>query len=254
VSDSVHAPIGLLTGKVAVITGAGSGIGRGCAELFAREGAKILAVDFSGEQESVAARIGPDAIPHHADVSVEDEIEGMYRRALEAFGRVDAVLNVAATLASRKGEVTADEYEAMTATNMRGVLFSMKHAVRVMVPTGGGSIVNFSTVGSLATEQMAPVAYSAAKAAVNSMTKSFAVLHGPQGIRANVLAPGIATTERNSKASPEVLRDMCSKAALGRASTVDEQAHVAAFLASDLSSFVTGTIIPVDGGWSARLA
>jgi NAD(P)-dependent dehydrogenase (short-subunit alcohol dehydrogenase family) len=86
------------------------------------------------------------------------------------------------------------------------------------------------------------------------MTKSFAVLHGPQGIRANVLAPGIAITERNSRASPEVLRDMHSKAALGRAGTVEEQAHVAAFLASDRSSFITGAIIPVDGGWSARLA
>ena len=253
-SDTAPASNGLLAGKVAVIAGAGRGIGKVCAELFVREGAKVLAIDFSGAQDGVAAELGPACVAHHADVSVESEIEGMYARAIEVFGRVDAALNVAATLASRQGEVTAEEYDLMTATNLRGVLLLMKHAVRVMAPNGGGSIINFSTVGSLNTETMAPVTYSAAKAGVNSLTKSFAVLHGPQNIRVNAIATGFTMTYNTATAQSDTLRELCSKAALGRAGTPQEQAEVAAFLASDRSSFVTGTIIPVDGGWSARLA
>jgi NAD(P)-dependent dehydrogenase (short-subunit alcohol dehydrogenase family) len=251
-----HSSIGLLDEKVAVITGAGRGIGKACAKVFAREGAKVLAVDISGAEKDTAAEIGSAAVlPFHADVSWEKQVEAMFAAALEAFGRVDAVLNVAGTMASRQTEdVTMDEYEEMLPVNLGGVLLCCKHAVRVMLPRGGGSIVNFSSVGALNAEERAPVVYSAAKAGVHSITKSFATHYGPRGIRVNAIAAGYTNTEMMKAAPPDIFREMSNKAALRRAGRPEEQADVAAFLASDRASFVTGAIIPVDGGWSARLA
>jgi NAD(P)-dependent dehydrogenase (short-subunit alcohol dehydrogenase family) len=244
----------MLAGKAAVITGAGQGIGRACAEVFVREGAQVLAVDISGAEEACAAELGSAVCAFHADVSVEADIAAMYAAALERFGRVDAVLNVAGTQGSRSPEVTVEEYEAMCAVNLRGVLLSCKHAVRAMLPGGGGAIVNFTSVGALNAEARAPIPYAAAKAGVHALSKAYAVEYGARGIRVNVVAPGFTITEFTGRASPEVIEEMGGKAAMRRPGRALEQAEVAAFLASDRASFVTGVVIPVDGGWSARLA
>jgi NAD(P)-dependent dehydrogenase (short-subunit alcohol dehydrogenase family) len=245
----------MLAGKVAVITGAGRGIGKACAKLFAREGAKVLAVDFSGAEKETAAEIGDAIVPFHADVSKEDEVEAAFAAALKTFGKVDSVLNVAGTLAGRvPGEVTLEEYERMTAVNLKAVILCCKHGIRAMLQNGGGSIVNFTSVGALNCEDRAPVTYAAAKVGVHSITKAFAIQYAAKGIRANVVAPGFAYTEIMEGMDPDVLREMSAKSAMGRPGRPEEQATVAAFLASDRASFVTGTIIPVDGGWSARLA
>jgi NAD(P)-dependent dehydrogenase (short-subunit alcohol dehydrogenase family) len=254
VSNANHPSIGLLDGKVVVITGAGRGMGKAMARVFAREGARVLAVDISGAETDVAAELGPAVVPCNCDVSQEDQVESMFACALEVFGKVDALVNVAGTLAHREAEVTVEEYERLTAVNLRGVLLCSKHAVRAMVPGGGGAIVNISTVGALNTEARASIVYSAAKAGVNSVTKSFAVQYGAQGIRVNAMASGITVTEQYLKAPPEIVRELSAKAALQRAADSEEQAQVAAFLVSDRASFLTGAIIPVDGGWSARLA
>jgi NAD(P)-dependent dehydrogenase (short-subunit alcohol dehydrogenase family) len=243
-----------LDGKVAVITGAGQGLGKAMAEVFVREGAKVLAVDISGAQRDVADGIGPDVVPLHADVGKEDEIEAVFAHALSEFGKVDALLNVAGTLLGIQPEVTIEEYENMMAVNFLGVLLCCKHAIRAMIPNGGGSIVNVTSVGALNAETMASIPYSAAKTAVHSITKSFAIQYGAQGIRVNAMASGFAETERIRDVPPQTLRHLSDKAALGRMAHPREHAEVAAFLASDSASFVTGTIIPVDGGWSARLA
>jgi NAD(P)-dependent dehydrogenase (short-subunit alcohol dehydrogenase family) len=256
VADAEHAPVGMLQGKVAVITGAGQGIGKACVEVFVREGARVLAVDFSGKQENVAAKLGPAVVPFHADVSREEDIAAMFAAALERFGRVDAALQVAGTQGGRGDELefTAEEYELMTATNLRGVMFCMKHAVRAMLPTGGGAIVNFTSVAGINGEHLAPLPYSAAKAGVHAVSKVYAVDYARQGIRVNVIAPGFTLTEMMADASPEVLEHMGAKSALGRPARAHEQAEVAAFLASDRASYVTGTVLPVDGGWTARMA
>ena len=132
--------------------------------------------------------------------------------------------------------------------------FTSPLAVRAMLPTGGGAIVNVTSVGALNAEARAPIPYAAAKAGVHALSKAYAVEYAAGGIRVNVIAPGFTVTEYTGQASPEVLREMGAKAAMGRAGRPVEQAEVAAFLASDRASFVTGVVIPVDGGWSARLA
>jgi len=243
----------MLEGKVAVITGAGQGIGRACVDLFLHEGAKVLAVDFSGAEEKVAAEGGPNCVPYHADVSKEDEIEAMYAFALKTFGRVDASVQVAGTQGGRPGpEFTAEEYELMTATNLRGVMFCIKHAARAMKKTGG-SIMTYTSVAGIGAEQMAPLPYTAAKTAVHGVSRVFAIDYAPDNIRVNVIACGFTKTEMMEGMDAATLAHMEAKPLLGRAATPREQAEVACFLASDRSSYITGAVIPVDGGWTARL-
>jgi NAD(P)-dependent dehydrogenase (short-subunit alcohol dehydrogenase family) len=243
----------LLEDKATIITGAGRGLGKAMAQVFAREGAKVLAVDITGAQEAVARELGPAVVPFHADVGREDEIEAMFRFALETFGRVDAVVNNAATLMGLRPEVTAEEYEEGTAVNLRGLMFCCKHAIRAMVPNGGGSIINVTSAGVFGIEERASIVYSAAKTAVHSLTQSFAYHHGHQGIRVNALAPGLCKTENWERYPEDFKTDIYRKPALGRPGEAEEPAEVAAFLASDKASYVTGAIIPVDGGWSIRL-
>jgi NAD(P)-dependent dehydrogenase (short-subunit alcohol dehydrogenase family) len=249
--------MGLLDDKVSVITGAGRGIGKACAEVFVREGAKVVAVDISGAEKETAAELGPAVLAVDADVSDEEAVVAMVDAAVGAFGRIDVLVNNAATVRGRTPDVdylATSEYDLHTAVTLRGVLLCMNHVIPVMLANGGGAIVNVSSVGSLGIEDRAPLMYMAAKSAVNTMTKAVAVEYGRQGIRANVLAPGTTSTERAQMMTPELSDYMAQKTALGRRAEPREQAEVAAFLASDRASFMTGAIIPVDGGWTAKLA
>jgi NAD(P)-dependent dehydrogenase (short-subunit alcohol dehydrogenase family) len=250
-----HPSINLLAGKVVVITGAGRGIGKVLANVFVREGAKVLVSDFTGEEKQTAAELGTAAVSFTADVTREDQIEAMFGAALKAFGRVDASVHVAGNPGGRRGqEVTLEEYEQLASVHLRGMLFCTKHAIRTMLPTGGGAIVNFSSLASYNADPLISPVYAAAKAGVNSMTKSFAVQYGAKGIRVNAIAPGFTLSEKNIAVPPDIAQHMNAKAALKRGGYPEEQAQVAAFLCSDRASFVTGVIIPVDGGWAARLA
>ncbi|MFK0021222.1 SDR family NAD(P)-dependent oxidoreductase [Streptomyces sp. NPDC090798] len=252
-----HQPGGLLEGKVAVITGVGAAetIGAVTAAVFVKEGAQILAADISGAQKDTAIALGPAAVPFQADITREEDVEAMFAHALETFGRVDILVNVAGNPGGRRGdEVTVEEYESLTSVHLLGTLLTNKHAVRVMAPAGGGAIVNFSSAASFNTDRLISPAYSAAKAGINSLTKSYAVHYGPQNIRVNAVAPGFTMSKKNRGLPPEIEESLSNKAALARPGTPEEQADVAAFLASDRASFVTGVVIPVDGGWTAKLA
>lgn len=243
----------LLAGKVAIVTGAGTGIGRAIATVFHREGARVLAADFSGEQDSLPAETGPGVVPFQADVTDEQAVEAMFARAIEAFGRIDIVVNNAGTIFSRQPELSLEYYDDYTRTNLLGVMLCCKHAVRAMAASGGGSIINVSSVSSLNTESRTALAYAAAKAGVNSLTKTLAVRHGAQGIRVNAIAPGFTHSRSNMQMPAEMLAEMDAKSALGRGADPEEQAQVALFLASDRASYLSGAIIPVDGAWSARM-
>jgi NAD(P)-dependent dehydrogenase (short-subunit alcohol dehydrogenase family) len=245
--------MGTLDGKVAVITGAGSGMAKASVEIFVREGAKVVAADVSGAEQDTAAAVGEGVLPVHCDVTQEADVEAMFRTAVEELGRVDAVLNVAGIAdAMMLADVTMEHYDRVMDVDLRGVLLGTKHGIRAMLEQGeGGAIVNVSSVGGLNGSTFTSV-YSAAKAGVIAMTKSAAVEYGAQGIRANCICPGFIYTAMS--AGGENILGMLEKAALNRGGQAHEVAEVAAFLASDRASYVTGAVIPVDGGWAAKLA
>jgi NAD(P)-dependent dehydrogenase (short-subunit alcohol dehydrogenase family) len=244
-----------LEGKVAVITGAGSGMGRAAAEVFVREGAQVLAADISGRQVETSAALGASVVPFQVDVSDEASVEAMFAAAVEAFGRVDAVLNVAGIgTHSPLADTTLEDYERVMAVNLRGVWLGTKHGIRTMLPTGGGAILNWSSTGGMNGSKLPTSAYSAAKAGVISFTKAAAIEYGTQGVRANAICPGFIETEMSGgKGAAERFPALVKGSALRRGGQPEEVAELASFLASDRAMFITGAVIPIDGGSTCSL-
>jgi NAD(P)-dependent dehydrogenase (short-subunit alcohol dehydrogenase family) len=247
--------MGELEGKVAVITGAGSGMARATAKVFVREGAKVLGADISGREKETADELGDAFAAFHGDVSREDDVEAMFAAAVAAFGKVDIACNVAGIGGHGKvADMTVAEYERIMNVNLLGVMLGTKHAVRSMLPTGGGVILNWSSTGGMNGSRQPVGIYSASKAAVIAYTKQAAIEYGRKGIRANAICPGLTITELSGG------RDAIAKfpalvegAPMGRAAEPEEIAEVACFLASDRASFVTGAVIPIDGGMTATM-
>jgi NAD(P)-dependent dehydrogenase (short-subunit alcohol dehydrogenase family) len=245
--------MGELQGKVAVITGAGSGMARATTQVFVREGARVLAADITGREEDTAKALGDAVVTFRCDVTDEAQVEAMFTTALETFGRVDAVLNVAGIGGAQPlADVTMDEYDRIMDVDLRGVLLGTKHGLRAMLPTGGGAIVNWSSTGGLNGSTLPTSVYSAAKAGVIAVTKAAAVEYGTKGIRANAICPGFIETEMSGgKGASERFPMLVQGTALKRGGQPEEVAELAAFLASDRASFITGAIIPIDGGLTA---
>ena len=246
--------MGELDGKVAVITGAGSGMARASTKVFVREGAKVLAADISGREEETAAELGDVVVPFRCDVSKESDVEAMFAAAVEAFGRVDAVLNVAGLgSGGMLADASLDEYARIFNVNLQGVFLGTKHGINTMVPTGGGVILNWSSIGGINVSVGTSI-YSATKAGLISFTKSAAVEYGPQGIRANAICPGFIETEMSGGPGAGArFPQLIAASALRRAGQPEEVAELAAFLASDRASYISGAVIPIDGGTTARL-
>jgi NAD(P)-dependent dehydrogenase (short-subunit alcohol dehydrogenase family) len=246
--------MGELDGKVAVITGAGSGMARAASKVFVREGAKVLAADITGREEETATALGDAVVPFRCDVTKEPEVEAMFAAALESFGRVDAVLNVAGIGAGGMlADTTLDEYERIFAVNLQGVFLGTKHGIRTMVPSSGGVILNWSSIGGINVSAFTSV-YSATKAGVISFTRSAAIEYGEQGIRANAICPGFIETEMSGgPGAGAKFPHMINATALKRAGQPEEVAELAAFLASDRASYITGAVIAIDGGHTGHL-
>lgn len=248
--------MGKLSGKVAVITGAASGIGRAAAQLFAAEGAKIVAADWDESQgERVAEGIrasGAEAVFARVDVSKPEDVQGMIRTAVERYGGLDALFNNAGIEGQQAptADCTIENWDRIIGVNLKGVFLGMKYAIPEMLKRGGGSIVNNASVAGLVGFPGSP-AYCASKGGVIQLTKAAALEYASQGIRVNVICPGVIATgmiERVVAGAEEMQKTLEAMEPVGRFGTPEEVARLALFLASDDSSFCTGAPFIVDGG------
>jgi NAD(P)-dependent dehydrogenase (short-subunit alcohol dehydrogenase family) len=244
---------------VVLITGALTGIGRAAAEIFAREGAHVVVSgrkDKEG-QELVAEleAIGADAIFVRTDVRKDEDVRDLVDQTVKRFGRLDIAVNNAGTegLKGLVTEQTAESYAATFDTNVLGVLLSMKHELRVMLPQGRGSIVNVSSAYGSVGAAGASV-YVASKHAVEGLTKSAALEVAGTGVRINVVAPGTTDTGMLTRFTntDENKAALVSTVPLKRLATPEEIAHVIVFVARGNASYMTGASIPVDGGMLAE--
>ncbi|GAA1031099.1 MULTISPECIES: SDR family NAD(P)-dependent oxidoreductase [Amycolatopsis] len=246
----------LLGGKIAFITGAGRGIGAAAARLFAAEGAKVvLAARTETQLKAVAEQVRADggvADYVRCDLADPASVQAAIERVLELHGRLDLAFNNAAAVTppGPLDEVPLADFDRLYQVNLRGPWLAMTAEVKAMRASGGGAIVNTSSVGSFGANRALPV-YGAAKRALNSLTESAAVTYGQEGIRVNAIAPGTTMTEmiRQWEAdSPGVVARLVAANPLGRAADPAEIAEAAAWLLSDRASYVTGAVLRVDGG------
>jgi NAD(P)-dependent dehydrogenase (short-subunit alcohol dehydrogenase family) len=244
-----------LQGKVALITGAASGMGKSEAEIFAKEGAKVVVADvLDAEGKAVADGIGANARYVHLDVTSEPAWEQVIATTVAQFGTLDVLVNNAGISGTFDPDLMSTAvWDKLMDVNAKGVFLGMKHALPVMVKAGSGSIVNISSVSGFVAQLGLHMAYNASKGAVRLMTKSAAVQYARKGIRVNSVHPGVLPAMRTSKAAADPgYRDrMLAAVPMGRVGRVEEVAYAVLFLASDEASYITGTELVVDGGWLA---
>jgi NAD(P)-dependent dehydrogenase (short-subunit alcohol dehydrogenase family) len=243
---------GRLEGKVAVVTGAGSGIGAATAKVFHREGAKVVAADVSGLQEDVAKELGEGCLAIHADVSKSEDVRKMLAAAVETFGRLDILHNNAGIdgAVAHTGEYEEADFDKVWSINGRGVFLGLRYAIPIMLEGGGGSIINTASMASMVAFPGMP-AYCAAKAAVVMLTKNAAAEYAGRGIRVNAISPGPIRTAITDSLPPELIKGVVDATPIGRFGDPSEVANLALFLASDESSFITGSEMLIDGAYTA---
>lgn len=246
---------GRLAGKVAIVTGAGGGFGEGIARLFAAEGAKVGVLDLRGDAaERIAAAIGPNALALAADVTSRDEMQAAVDKMVAAFGDINVFVNNAGWTHHNKPmlEVTEDEFDKVYAINVK----SIYHVAHIIVPmmrrNGGGSIIN---IGSVAGIRPRPGLswYNSTKGAVNILSQSMAVELAPDNIRVNAVCPvmgetGLLEAFMGVPDTPENRARFIATIPMGRMSKPDDIARATLYLASDDATFITGVLLPVDGG------
>lgn len=248
-----------LKDKVAIVTGGGSGIGRGVCLAFAREGAQVAVVDLNlpGAQDTVAEveAAGRRGMAVQTDVSDPIQVQAMVAAALAAFGRIDVLFNGAGIISPTSLlDTTAELWDRILTVNLRGQFLCLQAVGRVMVAQGSGKIINISSI--LASQgRVNRGAYGASKAGIISLTQTAAVELGPLGVHVNAIAPGSIETPfaQSAPSSPEVTQRKLAAIPLRRRGTPEDLMGPAVFLACAESDYVTGTVLTVDGGFTASV-
>jgi len=252
-----------LKGKVAIVTGSGSGIGKGICELFAKEGAKVVvssrrATNGQPVADNIKNNIG-DAVFIKCDISKKDDIDNLFKAAVKKYGAIDILVNNAGVnFVKEFAKLTVEDWDRVINTDLRGTFICSKNAVDTMLKNGGGSIVNIATVHTYACVPGA-VPYDAAKWGMVGLTKSMAVELADKNIRVNTLSPGLIDTQiwediqDAAEDKDACLRYWKANIPMGRVGSVKEVAYLALYLASDEASYVTGSNFFIDGGMTSQL-
>ena len=247
-----------LQDKVAIITGAGGGMGRVAALMFAAEGARVVVAEYGEaagrETADLVRKAGGEATFVRADVSQEGDAKAMVDQAIEAYGRLDCLYNNAGVMPEADHSVTdtdVDTWDAVMAVNVRGVFLGCKYAIPAMIEAGGGSIINSASFVAILGCTVPQDAYTASKGAVLSLTRSLAVQFGPKGIRTNAICPGPVETPllMDWLVKDEAAKQLrLARNPTGRFGKPEEIVHMAVYLASDESRWTNGASLVVDGG------
>jgi NAD(P)-dependent dehydrogenase (short-subunit alcohol dehydrogenase family) len=248
-----------LDGKVAFISGGARGQGAAEARLFAREGARVVFGDILDEEgRKVEAEIresAGEAIYLHLDVTNEADWAAAVETAVSHYGKLDILVNNAGVVSwGTLEDTTTEEWDRVMDVNAKGVFLGTKAAIPEMRKAGGGSIVNISSISGMIGQDSIQSVYNASKGAVRLLTKATAIQYAKEGIRANSVHPGSVATLMNAarRADPELYRQSLSRIPLGRVAEPEEIAYAVLYLASDESSFVTGSELVIDGGFTAQ--
>ena len=242
----------MFNGKVAVITGGASGIGLATARKLLSEGAKVVLVDWNEDVSEIAKTLNNDALGIRCDVSSDTDVQKSVNDIIEKFGHIDfLVANAGIGGGPNKAhEVSVDEWNKVIGVNQTGIFLMNKYVISEMLKNGGGAIVNTSSMYGLVGTTMS-FAYSASKGAINQMTRSLALTYDRDNIRVNAVAPGYVDTPILAEVPKDMKDAMANQLPVGRLGKDTEIANLICYLLSDHATFITGAIVPIDGGFTA---
>lgn len=242
-----------MDGKIAIVTGGASGIGLATAKKLLSEGAKVVLVDWNQDVRDIARSLNEDAIGIRCDVSNEEDVKKCVSDVIEKFGHIDyLVANAGIGGGPNKAhEVSLEEWNKVIAVNQTGIFLINKYVINEMLKSGGGAIVNTSSMYGLVGTTMS-FAYSASKGAINQMTRSLALTYARDNIRVNAIAPGYVDTPILASVPKDMKDAMANQLPIGRLGEDTEIANLICYLLSDNATFITGAIVPIDGGFTAQ--